>query len=68
MNDRRTEGRSEHTLQVCMRETSIMLVHDDPEPMLSKAEAGMIRIRLLEQARLRKEADAYWAGKLMQAG
>ena len=51
-----------------MRETSIMLVHDDPEPMLSNAEAGMIRIRLLEQARLRKEADAYWAGKLMQAG
>jgi len=51
-----------------MWETSTMLAHDDPELMLSNAEAGMIRIRLLEQARLRKEADAYWERRLMQTG
>jgi len=68
MKDRRHEGRSERILQVCMWETSTMLAHDDPELMLSNAEAGMIRIRLLEQARLRTEADAQWARKLMQTG
>ena len=61
MKDRRHEGSSERILQVCMWETSIMLAHDDPKLMLSNAEAGMIRIRLLEQARLRTEADAQWA-------
>ena len=43
-----------------------MLVADGPETVLSNAEAGMIRIRLLEQARPGKEADAHWERKLRQ--
>ncbi len=65
----RREGGKQHILQFCMRETSTKLVHDDHSAaVLSNADAGMIRIRLLEQARLRKEADAYWERRLMQTG
>ena len=45
-------------MQFCMWETSIMRIHDDPESVLSNAEAGIMKIRLLEQARPGKEADA----------
>lgn len=49
------EGRSERSPQVYMWQTSTMLIYNNPEPVLSIAEAGMIRIRLLEQARLGRE-------------
>ena len=51
-----------------MWKTSTPRLHDDCETVLSNVEAAMIRIRLLEQARPGKEADAQWERKLRQTG